>query len=45
MSDKNKMIHGGDVLIKCLLKENVKYMFETPAATIPDSKNLKIFFD
>ena len=21
------MIHGGDVLIKCLLKENVKYMF------------------
>ena len=24
---ENKMIHGGDVLIKCLLKENVKYMF------------------
>ncbi len=26
MTEK-KMIHGGDVLIKCLLKENVKYMF------------------
>ena len=24
---ENKLIHGGDVLIKCLLKENVKYMF------------------
>lgn len=24
---ENKMIHGGDVLIKCLLKEDVKYMF------------------
>lgn len=24
---ESKMIHGGDVLIKCLLKENVKYMF------------------
>jgi len=27
---ENKMIHGGDVLIKCLLKENVKYMFGIP---------------
>ena len=26
MSEK-KLIHGGDVLIKCLLQENVKYMF------------------
>ena len=26
MSEK-KIIHGGDVLIKCLLKENVEYMF------------------
>jgi len=24
---ENKMIHGGDVLIKCLLEEKVKYMF------------------
>jgi len=24
---ENKLIHGGDVLIKCLLKENVEYMF------------------
>ena len=24
---ENKMLHGGDVLIKCLLKEDVKYMF------------------
>ncbi|MHA1104296.1 MAG: thiamine pyrophosphate-binding protein [Promethearchaeota archaeon] len=30
MLEKNKMIHGGDVLIKCLLKENVKYMFGIP---------------
>jgi len=27
---ENMMIHGGDVLIKCLLKENVKYMFGIP---------------
>jgi len=27
---ENKVIHGGDVLIKCLLKENVKYMFGIP---------------
>jgi len=27
---ENKIIHGGDVLIKCLLKENVKYMFGIP---------------
>ena len=24
---ENKMLHGGDVLIKCLLEEKVKYMF------------------
>ena len=24
---ENKLIHGGDVLIKCLLNENVEYMF------------------
>jgi len=24
---ENKLIHGGDVLVKCLLKEDVKYMF------------------
>ncbi|MFX1409820.1 MAG: thiamine pyrophosphate-binding protein [Promethearchaeota archaeon] len=30
MEEKKKMINGGDVLIKCLLKENVKYMFGVP---------------
>ncbi len=30
MADEKKMINGGDVLIKCLLKENVKYMFGIP---------------
>ncbi|MFX1337803.1 MAG: thiamine pyrophosphate-binding protein, partial [Promethearchaeota archaeon] len=29
MAEK-KMINGGDVLIKCLLQENVKYMFGIP---------------
>ncbi|MHA1670510.1 MAG: thiamine pyrophosphate-binding protein [Promethearchaeota archaeon] len=33
MSEK-KMIHGGDVLIKCLLKENVKYMFGIPGGQL-----------
>jgi acetolactate synthase-1/2/3 large subunit len=30
MSEEKKMITGGDVLIKCLLKENVRYMFGIP---------------
>jgi acetolactate synthase-1/2/3 large subunit len=30
MTEEKKMINGGDVLIKCLLKENVKYMFGIP---------------
>ncbi|NVM19267.1 MAG: thiamine pyrophosphate-binding protein [Candidatus Lokiarchaeota archaeon] len=30
MSEEKKMINGGDVLIKCLLKENVKYLFGIP---------------
>jgi acetolactate synthase-1/2/3 large subunit len=30
MAEKKKLINGGDVLIKCLLKENVKYMFGIP---------------
>ncbi|MFX0043258.1 MAG: thiamine pyrophosphate-binding protein, partial [Candidatus Hodarchaeota archaeon] len=30
MEEEKKMINGGDVLIKCLLKENVKYMFGVP---------------
>ncbi|MFX0008681.1 MAG: thiamine pyrophosphate-binding protein [Candidatus Hermodarchaeota archaeon] len=30
MTEEGKKISGGDVLIKCLLKENVKYMFGIP---------------
>ena len=30
MTEEKKMINGGDVLIKCLLQENVKYMFGIP---------------
>ncbi len=30
MAEEKKMINGGDVLIKCLLKENVKYLFGIP---------------
>ncbi len=30
MSEEKKLINGGDVLIKCLLKENVKYLFGVP---------------
>lgn len=30
MEEEKKMINGGDVLIKCLLKENIKYMFGIP---------------
>ena len=30
MAEEKKKINGGDVLIKCLLKENVKYMFGIP---------------
>lgn len=30
MVEEKKLINGGDVLIKCLLKENVKYMFGIP---------------
>ncbi len=30
LAEEKKMINGGDVLIKCLLQENVKYMFGIP---------------
>ncbi|MFX1567491.1 MAG: thiamine pyrophosphate-binding protein [Promethearchaeota archaeon] len=30
MAEEKKKINGGDVLIKCLLKENVKYLFGIP---------------
>ncbi|MHA1805814.1 MAG: thiamine pyrophosphate-binding protein [Promethearchaeota archaeon] len=30
MSEEKKKINGGDLLIKCLLQENVKYMFGIP---------------
>ncbi|MFX1502641.1 MAG: thiamine pyrophosphate-binding protein [Promethearchaeota archaeon] len=30
MAEEEKMINGGDVLIKCLLQENVKYLFGLP---------------
>ncbi|TFG02548.1 MAG: thiamine pyrophosphate-binding protein [Promethearchaeota archaeon] len=30
MEEKKKILNGGDVLIKCLLQENVKYMFGIP---------------
>jgi acetolactate synthase-1/2/3 large subunit len=30
LAEEDKMINGGDVLIKCLLQENVKYMFGIP---------------
>ncbi|MHA2398460.1 MAG: thiamine pyrophosphate-binding protein [Promethearchaeota archaeon] len=30
MTEEKKMINGGDVLIKCLLEENVKYLFGIP---------------
>jgi len=30
MAEEKKKVNGGDVLIKCLLKENVKYMFGIP---------------
>jgi acetolactate synthase-1/2/3 large subunit len=30
MTEEKKKINGGDLLIKCLLKENVKYMFGIP---------------
>ena len=30
MEEKKKMINGGDVLVKCLLQENVRYMFGIP---------------
>jgi len=30
MAEEKKMINGGDVLIKCLLKEDVKYLFGVP---------------
>lgn len=30
MAEEKKMINGGDVLIKCLLKEKIKYMFGIP---------------
>ncbi|MFO7797991.1 MAG: thiamine pyrophosphate-binding protein [Promethearchaeati archaeon] len=30
MDEENQLINGGDVLIKCLLEENVRYMFGIP---------------
>ena len=30
LAEEKKMINGGDVLIKCLLQENVKYLFGIP---------------
>ena len=30
LAEETKKVNGGDVLIKCLLKENVKYMFGIP---------------
>jgi len=30
LAEEKKMINGGDVLIKCLLQENVKYIFGIP---------------
>ena len=30
MTEEKKLINGGDVLIKCLLQENVKYLFGIP---------------
>ena len=30
LEDKKKVINGGDVVIKCLLRENVRYMFGIP---------------
>ncbi len=30
MAEEKKMINGGDVLVKCLLKENIKYLFGVP---------------
>ena len=30
MGEEKKEINGGDVLIKCLLQEDVKYMFGIP---------------
>jgi acetolactate synthase-1/2/3 large subunit len=30
MAEEKKKINGGDVLVKCLLKENVKYLFGIP---------------
>lgn len=30
MGEEKKMVNGGDVLINCLLEENVKYMFGIP---------------
>ena len=30
LAEEKKMMNGGDVLVKCLLQENVKYMFGIP---------------
>jgi acetolactate synthase-1/2/3 large subunit len=34
MGEQKKNINGGDVLIKCLLQENVKYMFGIPGGQL-----------
>lgn len=34
MGEEKKLINGGDILIKCLLQENVKYLFGIPGGQI-----------
>ena len=34
MEEEKKLINGGDVLIKCLLQENVKYLFGIPGGQL-----------
>ncbi len=34
MEERKEMINGGDVLIKCLLEENIRYMFGIPGGQI-----------
>ena len=34
LAEEKKMMNGGDVLVKCLLQENVKYMFGIPGGQL-----------
>ncbi len=34
MTEEKKIIHGGDVLVKCLLKEDVKHLFGIPGGQL-----------